>query len=775
MTEKDEKFLKRLQATFRMEAEEHIRAISAGLLELEKTPDSPRRTEVIETVFREVHSLKGAARSVNLRDIESICQPLESVFAALKRQELALSPALCDLFHQTVDDIAHLVSSTRSEQEPSERPRTRDLIRQLGDVSQAAAPKIELEQPLLPSPPCFGGERKGEGALPDEIERSPSPKEVQVAPHLSAEEIPILAETVRIPTAKLDPLLLQAEEMTLTRMAAGERAAELRQINQELLVWKAESAKWKDRQATELAPQRNEWAEWNEARLSALQSRVAAVTRAVEQDQHGLGRIVDEHLEAMKKVLMLPVASIVEAFPKFIRDLARNQGKEVELVIRGTELEMDKRILEELKDPLIHLVRNCIDHGIEKPQERAAGSKPGRGTITLTFSARDNRQAEIIMSDDGAGVDLDRVRSAAIKAGALSRDAAEKLDSREALSLIFQSGISTSPIITDISGRGLGLAIVREKVEKLGGVVSVDTQAHVGTTFRILSPLTLTTFRGVLVRVDEHLFILPTINVERAARVRKEQIGTVENRETIHLAGQILSMVRLADALALPVHDGKPWMGEDDANTSADHIPVVVVASGDKRMAFQVDEVLDEHQVLVKGLGRQLNRVRNITGATILGSGKVVPVLNIPDLMKSAVGATAAVRAAADAAKGPERAERILVAEDSITARTLLKNILETAGYQVATAVDGVDAFTQLRSGEFDLVVSDVDMPRMSGFELTTRIRSDKKLGELPVVLVTALESREDRELGIDVGANAYIVKSSFDQSNLLEAVRRLI
>ena len=756
MTEKDEKFLKRLQATFRMEAEEHIRTLSQGLLELEKSPDPQKSAEIIETVFREAHSLKGAARSVNMREIESICQPLESAFAGLKLQEFALSPAHCDLFHQAVDHIAHLLSSTRTERTASEQSRARDLIRQLGDVSLGTAPKIELEQPLLPRT-RYGSE----GA--------------QVAPHVPAEEILIPAGTVRIPTTKLDPLLLQAEEMTLTRMAAGQRAAELRQINQELLAWKAESAKWKGRMAAELAPQWNEWAEWNDGRLSALQSRVDAVTRAVEQDQQGLGRMADEHLEAMKKVLMLPVASIVEAFPKFVRDLGRNQGKEVELVIRGTELEMDKRILEELKDPLIHLVRNCIDHGIEKPQEREAGGKPRCGTITLAFGARDSRQAEILVSDDGAGVDLDLVRSAAIKAAVLTPEAADKLDARETLSLIFQSGISTSPIITDISGRGLGLAIVREKVEKLGGVVSVDTQTHVGTTFRILSPLTLTTFRGVLVQVGEHLFILPTINVERAVRMQKEEIGTVENRETIHLAGHILSMVRLADALALPVHDNKSWLGEDDAKPSSNHIHLVVVASGDKRMAFQVDEVLHEHQVLVKGLGRQLSRVRNIAGATILGSGKVVPVLNIPDLMKSAVESTSAVKAAADDAKGPAKAVRILVVEDSITARTLLKNILESAGYRVATAVDGVDAFAQLRSGEFDLVVSDVDMPRMSGFELTAVIRGDKKLGELPVVLVTALESREDRERGIDVGANAYIVKSSFDQSNLLEVVKRLI
>ena len=252
-------------------------------------------------------------------------------------------------------------------------------------------------------------------------------------------------------------------------------------------------------------------------------------------------------------------------------------------------------------------------------------------------------------------------------------------------------------------------------------------------------------------------------------RVKKEDIKTVENRETIRLDGQVLSMARLSKTLELPVAP-KP---SNSAKTS--HLPVIVLAYAGKRMAFMVDEVLQEQEVLVKGLGPQLESVRNIAGATILGTGKVVPVLNVADLIKSAIQTSAAPREQNVVAKAQSSTGRILVAEDSITSRTLLKNILETAGYQVATAVDGVDALTQVRSNEFDLVVLDVDMPRMNGFELTTKIRADKKLSDLPVVLVTALESREDKERGIDAGANAYIVKSSFDQSNLLAVIQKLI
>jgi len=318
-------------------------------------------------------------------------------------------------------------------------------------------------------------------------------------------------------------------------------------------------------------------------------------------------------------------------------------------------------------------------------------------------------------------------------------------------------------------GTGLGLAIVKEKVEKLNGALFVETELGKGTRFRIILPLTLARFRGVLVRVGEYLFVLPTSNVEQAVRVAKHDIKTVENRETIVLSGQAMSLARLSDVLNLPQ--------QAEVEREREMQLVVVLAASNLRIAFIVDEVLNEQEVLVKPLGKQLTRVRNIAGATVLGSGKVVPILNVPDLLRCAVRASATgVRAASIPISSiAVKKKSVLVAEDSITSRTLLKNILETAGYRVETAVDGIEGYTKLRSGTFDLVVSDVEMPRMDGFGLTTKVRADKKLTELPVVLVTALESREDREHGIDVGANAYLVKSSFDQSNLLEVVRRLI
>jgi two-component system chemotaxis sensor kinase CheA len=362
-------------------------------------------------------------------------------------------------------------------------------------------------------------------------------------------------------------------------------------------------------------------------------------------------------------------------------------------------------------------------------------------------------------------MDMQALKDASIKRGIMSSEDAAKLTDQDLSAIVFQSGVSTSPIITDLSGRGLGLAIVREKIEKLGGQIVLETHRHTGTFFRMILPLTLITFRGLHVTVAEREFIIPTTNVERVVRLKKDEIKTVENRDTLSLNGMTIPLLRLADVLEIKERNGDLSM-----------MTVLILASQGKRIGFIASKVLNEQEFIIKSLSQPLSRVRNIAGATILGSGKVAPVLNVSDLMKSAVrSAVYGPKPGMSEAKGDVIRKSVLVVEDSITSRMLLKNILETSGYLVTTAVDGIDAMTLLKTHKFDVVVSDVDMPRMNGFNLTEKIRGDKKLSELPVVLVTALESREDKERGIDVGANAYIVKSSFDQSNLLEVIRRLI
>lgn len=765
MPPQDDNLLRRLLATFKPEAREHIDAIAAGLLELERATDPAAQAAVLDVTFRAAHSLKGAARTVNVRDIEALCQSLESVFAALRRKDLALSPELFDLMHRVVAMLGALLQSTDVEPSAAGRPSIVELMRALQSAatkSYQSAPPAADEEPAVEAATAAGStvaaKRQG-------------------------------SDTVRVATAKLDAVLLQAEELLAAKLAATQQATRLRRFRAEPIEWKKRWTKLRpdvrslrqslERGAASAAAPSNpqlqrvmEFLDWSQGCIESLDAGLVEVVKAADHDQRSVGAMVDNLLDDMKKVVMQPFATLLDALPRMVRELSREQGKLIEFTVTGDDIEIDRRILEEMKDPLIHLMRNCIDHGIESPEARGQAGKSRQGILTIAIAARDGSNVEVLVSDDGAGIAAAAVKAAALQQECISAEQAAALNERDAVSLIFQSGVSTSPIITDLSGRGLGLAIVKEKVEKLHGSLSVETAVGRGTKFRIILPLTLARFRGVLVRVGRNLFVLPTSNVERVLRVRKVDIKTVENRETVVLNGQgtaqVVALSRLVDLLELP---RPPHAAEELA-----HCLIIVLTHAQHRIAFLLDEVINEQEVLVKRLGKQLARVRNVAGATVLGTGQVVPILNVPDLIESAVaGSGAGARPAIAEPAGERKQQSVLVAEDSITSRILIKNILETAGYRVETAVDGIDGLTKLRSGEFDLLVSDVEMPRMDGFGLTAQVRADKKLNHVPVILVTALDSREDRERGVDAGANAYIVKSTFDQSSLLEVVRRLI
>ena len=801
MADKDAVFMKHLLATFRIEADEHLLKLSSGLVELEKAKTPEQRTDIVESVFREAHSLKGAARSVNMVDIEELCQAMEGVFAAMKRHKIEVSAELFDLMQQAADHLARILPVVGSKLSTEDKTLLNDLVSRLEGVADRDGLESGVSNSELTSAsdsPHAGTIVELETLTPSSAISAPQPPAPDESPQVhepqtplpdSRSPIPVTTETVRVSTAKLLSVLLQSEEMLFAKLSAAQRIVQMRETRAAFHVWEKEWAriipvmqqlKLSGVKAI-LAERGNgsagisrglvkvfDFLEWNKDFVKTLENRYITEIKTAKHDSRTLDGMVNNLLADMKKVLMFPFSSLLEIFPKIVRELSRDSGKEADLVISGEEIEIDRRILEEMKDPLVHLIRNCIDHGIESPGERKAKNKSQRGTITVAITPIDNR-VEVVVADDGAGIALDRVRAALLKSGGIPREKADELTDRELLPYVFQSGVSTSTIITELSGRGLGLAIVREKVEKLGGTVSLETAPDTGTRFRIILPLTVATFHGVLVRLDEWAFIIPAMYVERTVRLEREEIKTVENRETIQLKGEAVSLARLTDVLGLPP-SGKA--------ASSGMIQAIVLTVSGTSIAFLVDEVLNEQEVLLKKLGRQLSRVRNVAGATIIGNGKVVPILNVPDLLKSAVkysSRSAPPIAASEAEQGHDRKLSVMVVEDSITTRTLLQNILGVAGYNVVTAVDGLDAFSKLKSSDFDIVVSDVEMPRMNGFDLTARIRADKRLAELPVVLVTSLESREDRERGIDAGASAYIAKSNFDQSNLLEVLKRLV
>lgn len=710
-------FLRQLRDTFRVEAAEHVQSIASGLLALEKAPPGLLR-DIVEKVFRDAHSLKGAARAVEFRDIERLCQTIEDVFADWRRGHSEPGPEALDDVHRALDAIGSALAP-----------------------AAAAAPMFSAQSPL-------------------------SAAIAESAPAETADT------TVRVPVVKLESCLAQAEELVGAKLMASRRAAQVRELGSDLAQWEGawnalqphvQSVRAGQGDAAAALRKVLDFLEWNAAVVRQATRRADLLDQETRADQHRVARMVDELLGESKLLLLLPFASIAGAFPRLVRDVCREQGKQVDFRIEGESVELDKRILQEIKDPLIHLLRNCVDHGVETPAARRAAGKPEQGVVRIVVDHAGPGQVRILVVDDGAGIDARRVARAAVERGLLNEADAAALDDEGVYPLVFASELSTRDAVTDISGRGLGLAIVREKAEKLGGHVKVTSEPGRGSAFTITVPSTQATFRGILFKAAGQLMVLPTLQVERVLRLDPQDIRSVERRDTFLLEGRTVPLVRMADVLELP-----------PAPSALPDIQVLVLGNGDQRVGFVVDDVLDEQEVLVKPLRRPLARVRNVSGATVLASGQVAPVLEPSDLLRSARRA-GAPRQWVIEPQQPAHKGHVLVAEDSITSRLLLKTILEAAGYRVRTAVDGADALAVLRRYKVDLLVSDVEMPGLNGFELTCRVRADETLKELPIVLVTTLDSQEDRERGMEAGANGYVIKGSFDQSDLLAVVGQLI
>jgi two-component system chemotaxis sensor kinase CheA len=757
-----EEFLRKILATFIQEATEGIGKISASLLELEKEQPEPRKKELLETAYREAHSLKGASRAVNLTEFEQVCQALESVFASVQRQSLLFSPALFDLLHKTCDtltDILGFQSNTLSEEvRTNAESIKRALSATANGILQAQPPPATTENPVQP-------------AVSDAAAKEEPVRDVRKP----------AADTVRVATSKIDELLFQVEELLTIKLSSTHLTEDVRNALVKLKTWEKESSEINASLFTlrqkygaisvsdtlsreeQLIGRLLQFMEWEHSLLKTLQTDLDHIFRFSDEAAYETGMKIDTLLDDVKEIVSLPFFTILGTFPKICRDLARDKGKEVELMLTGDQIEIDRRVLEEIRNPLLHLLRNAIDHGIEKPSVREGAGKPGKGSINISVDRMENNRVEIRIEDDGAGINLEKLRKKAVRQGLLTEEEAGSTEDDALIQLIFSSGISTSDMITDISGRGLGLAIVREKIELLGGTVGVTTSVGAGTTFRIQIPLSMATFRGIIIRCGIHKFALSTAKVEMVIRVAREETVTIKNKTAVPYAGGFIPLTALTDVLGIR---GGAVVGET--------MQVLVIGTWGHKIGFIIDEVLNEQEILLKNFNVHLKRVRNVAGATILGSGEVIVILNAADLLKSAEAVSMPTSLGAPAESVAAK-KNILVVEDSITSRMLLKNILEGAGYIVSTAIDGVDGFFKLKKDPFDLVISDVDMPRMNGFDLTARIRSDSSLAGLPLILVTSLSKEEDRERGMEVGANAYIVKSSFDQTTLLDVIDRLI
>ncbi|MGE5343795.1 MAG: response regulator [Candidatus Omnitrophota bacterium] len=774
--EREKDFFKRLLATFKIEAEDHVKAISSGLLELENSPGPERSAQILEVIYRQVHSLKGSARAVDFTAIESICQSLETIFKDFKSHGTPSSPEVFDILQRAIDTVEAIVSGNREEATITQVQQELEALK-FGEIKEVP-PKPAKETET--AEPAQGGRfaKRDEETLKERQSHAEKPEsEAKTETQPPQIQSPDMRPTIRIAPKKLDHILLQAEEMLFIKLAIGHRLKEMKEIIDILDGLKKNSAfaaPALKTLRTSIPGKEHQWKNLSEymddadQKCNALRFKVSRMKKSLQADHHVFGNMLNAHMQDIRKTLMLPFLSLTEGFPRMIRELSRYYKKEIELIIKGNDIEIDKRILEEMKIPLIHLLRNSADHGIELPDERRRKKKPAKGTIQINVTRMENNKVEITVSDDGQGINLDTIRANVAGSGMYNREEVAQLNEQELLTLIFNSEFTTSSIISELSGRGLGLAIVREKVEKLGGRITVESIPDQGTTFRILLQATLATSRGILVQAGGQTFIIPTLNVDQVVRVTPGEIKTIQHRESIKRGNILFSYVRLTDVLQIP--SGK-------ASDETEMAYAVLLGVGDRKIAFGVDRVVTEEEVLIKGLGKQLLRVKHISGAAVLWSGEVVLVLNVVDLFKSAiVGSSESLPPGKTQTRRiPTRQKNILLVEDSITSRVLLKNIFESAGYKVQTAVDGMEGWMRVKEKSFDLAVLDIEMPGLNGFELTRKIKHDRSLKHLPVVLVTALESRENREKGIDAGADAYIVKSSFDQSNLLDIIKNLI
>ena len=466
----------------------------------------------------------------------------------------------------------------------------------------------------------------------------------------------------------------------------------------------------------------------------------------------------------MRSIRLLPLSTVFALFPRMVRDLAKEQGKEAELLIEGGDIGVDKRILEEMKDPLMHLIRNAIDHGIEAPAERERLGKPRSATIWLR-ATRENASVQLAVQDDGRGLDTAVILQEAKKRGLHDETTLAAMTPAQVQQLIFVPGFSTSTFVTELSGRGVGLDVVRVNVERMKGSVHLQSAAGQGLTVQLHLPLSLTTTQILLASAGGGLYGLPVEFVHTSRRVREEDIFTLEGHLAILLDGQPVITARLADLLQLPA-------GE---LVAPGILACIVIQVGEERLGLLVDELLAEEEVVPKPPGAPLRRVRNVSALVMLGSGRICAVLNPADLLRSAYKTGATLHGEKHDILHEVAKPAVLLVEDSALIRAMEKRILEDGGYEVVATVDGVDALNALGSRSFAAVVSDVMMPNMDGLTLTARIRAEPRYKELPLILVTSLASDEDKRRGLDAGANAYIPKPTFDQRVLLDTLKRLV
>jgi two-component system chemotaxis sensor kinase CheA len=506
----------------------------------------------------------------------------------------------------------------------------------------------------------------------------------------------------------------------------------------------------------------------NFQQMKQIRGTLQRICTELAQDTIQLGYQAEDIYQRTMELRLLPLASITEDFERSLRDLARALGKEIDFIVEGKEVELDRTVLDLIKPMLLHVLNNAVDHGIETPEQRLQQGKASVGTIHLK-AQYEGSFVQIVVRDDGQGIDPARVRAAAVKRGLLDAEAAARTSDDAALYLVLQPGFSTREFITDVSGRGVGLDVVKSNLDEVKGNLTITSKIGQGTELRLRVPSSLAMFTGLLVEAAGETYVIPQQYVHEVLRLAPEEVRTELGREVIRLRERTIPLVTLANLLTGHSQGA-------DAELPVGRVTVVVLNYREQLLGCLVDGTLGLQDVVVKSLGSQLKSLNYVSGATLLGAGTPALIVAVADLYEARHASEGTrLREAHAARQARARRGKILVVDDSITTRTMEKNILETNGYEVTIAVSGFDALEKLDQDRFDLMVSDVEMPGMTGFELTAKVRGREETRSMPVIIVTSLASAEHRRAGMEAGAQAYIVKGTFDQGTLLETVEALI
>jgi len=740
---------------FRLEADTQTAVLSAGVLAIEKLEHSPA---AIESLMRAAHSLKGAARIIGLEPAVRVAHAMEEVFVAAGKGLVTVQPEHADVLLAGSDFLASIARADDALAPDGPWGERADrLVTQLAAIRSG---RMGQEPPMRSTPPPLIPQVPAETAP---ATAPPSP------PHKALDHG--------------DPVVrVSADSLSRLVGLAGESLVEARQLP--ALVAGLHSLRSMQGKLCNTVAALEEWHRGaslqdpaaSTALLGILREQAGSVLAGLSQrceefaslagrNEDLSGRLHHEVISSR----MRPLAECIRGFPRLVRDVARSLGKQVRLEVRGEQTGVDRDILDKLESPLSHLIRNALDHGIESPDRRVAAGKPPVGTILL--EARHRAGALMItITDDGEGIDIERLRAKTVANGLVAGPLADQLSEQELLEFLFLPGFSTKDVVTEISGRGVGLDAVHRMVKAVGGSVRVATQPGRQTVFTLQVPITMSVIRALLVDIGGEPYAFPLTRIDHILRCQHADIRSVEGRQYVDRGGVSIGLVLAPQILGLEPSASPP---------SADALSVVVISDHGQQFGVIVDAFLGERDLEVRPLDPRLGAVPDINSASLLENGDPVLIIDVEDLVRSIDTLLTGRRLKrveyAPSPEQPSRRKRILVVDDSITVRELERQLLLSHGFAVEVAVDGMDGWNALREGQYDLVVSDVDMPRLDGIGFVSLIKADPERKDIPVVIVSYKDREEDRLRGLEAGANRYLTKASFHDETFLQTIVDLI